>query len=314
MDFKFDTIPLFTIDEEEQNQLVEFWNRWGFVVVKDVLTREQIDKSIDEIWRVIEDQSEARRSDTSSWYENHWPDKTQKGFIQPLNDFYLQQAWINRQNPKIIKAFQLVLGQEEISSSRDRYGFMRPTIVKETRTEGEISTSKNWLHWDQNGWGNSGFQGVQGVLTFTDHTENSGGFHCVPGFKHEFSNWFAKNSQDEHPNGFDGLVEVPIGDKMRENVRKILCPAGSIIIWDSRTPHGNYPNKSDSAFRAVQYITYSKYDKENGESRSENLWKEARNSYRTYGDDWDLQLPPKELQLPNFLTEQGRKVIGFECW
>ena len=31
--------------------------------------------------------------------------------------------------------------------------------------------------------------------------------------------------------------------------------AGSLLIWDSRLPHGNYPNES-SQFRMVQYITF----------------------------------------------------------
>lgn len=313
MNFTFDEIPIFTVENE--GNLLEFWNTWGFVVIKDVLTKDQINLSIDEIWKVIEDQGKGKikRNDISSWYnEKNWPDKTKKGFIQPFNDFYLQQTWMNRQNPKIVKAFQILFGQDEIVVSRDRYGFMRPT-KKQEETE-DVSTSKNWLHWDQNGWQNADFQSVQGVLTFTNHTETSGGFHCVPGFTHEFKKWFEQHSQHEHPNGFEGLVEVPLEDQMRKKVRKIICPAGCMIIWDSRIPHGNYPNNSEIESRAVQYITFSPFDKSKSTFRKENLFKEVKNAYRTFGDEWDLQLPPKELQLPIILTDLGRKVIGFDSW
>lgn len=33
-----------------------------------------------------------------------------------------------------------------------------------------------------------------------------------------------------------------------------MC-VGSVVIWDSRLPHGNWPNDSD-AFRMVFYLTY----------------------------------------------------------
>uniref|UniRef100_A0A7S4IBL5 Phytanoyl-CoA dioxygenase n=1 Tax=Vannella robusta TaxID=1487602 RepID=A0A7S4IBL5_9EUKA len=308
-------IPNYSINQREE--ILQFWNTWGFVVIRDVLSPSETDATISEIWDVVEDQSngEVSRNKAATWYNPEtWPDKTQKGFIQPFSDFLLQQCWLNRQNTQIINAFQLLLDTEEIVCSRDRYGFMRPTTLSISELkEKDFSTTKNWLHWDQNGWSNSGFQSVQGVLTLTPHTESSGGFHCVPGFTHEFREYFDSHAQDEHPNGYDGLVEVLPGDCIRERVRKITCPAGSMIIWDSRLPHGNYPNESDG-FRAVQYITYHAYEPDSALMRKENLEREARNAYRTYGDEWDEKLPPKDLQLPHLLSSIGRKVVGFEPW
>jgi hypothetical protein len=38
------------------------------------------------------------------------------------------------------------------------------------------------------------------------------------------------------------LIDVPPEDSMRQRVTKIEMPSGSLLIWDGRTPHGNYPN------------------------------------------------------------------------
>ena len=318
MKSSFNELKSFQVHETVE--ILAFWEKYGVVVIENVVDQQQIESTIDEIWKIIDSSSEGKvkRDDPTTWEDEYWPDKTKKGFIQPFSEFKWKEMWLNRQNPNIIKAFEVILGQQEINVSRDRYGVMRPTkgiVLPDGTTidREEHKTDSNWLHWDQNGWANNSFQGVQGLLTLSDHTDKSGGFHCVPGFTHEFKQWFSLHSQQTHPNDFDGLVEVPVGDPIRERIANINCNAGSLVIWDSRIPHGNFPN-NNSSFRMVQYITFSPHDKAKFEHRKENLGKETQNAYRLYGDEWDKNIPTWENQLPNYLSPLGKKVVGFESW
>jgi hypothetical protein len=56
---------------------------------------------------------------------------------------------------------------------------------------------------------------------------------------------------------------------------KINVRAGSMIIWDSRLPHANYPNESRTDFRYVQYITYYPADYES-EKKKRNRKEDAQ--------------------------------------
>jgi len=310
--------PNFSVEEPEE--LLKFWRQWGYVVVRDVVDHSQIEQSIQEIWRVIDSnmgsEGKIKPDDATTWLD--WPDKTSKGFIQPFNPLVLQQYWLLRQSPKVVKAFQLVLETEKVVFSQDRYGVMRPTksVLLPDGTlvdRPEHKTSSNWLHWDQNGWEYPGFLGIQGLITLTKQTKQTGGFHCVPGFVHEHKSWFDSYPRDQHPDGMNNLVEVPQGDPIRDRVTPITCPPGCLVIWDSRMPHGNYPNDGPD-FRIVEYITFSPFKPEEFERKKLNLEKACVNAYRTYGDDWDLSLPPKNHQLPHLLSPLGKKIFGFEPW
>lgn len=61
------------------------------------------------------------------------------------------------------------------------------------------------------------------------------GFHCVPGFSHKFKEW-SEAHESEKRNG--GIINVPEGDEMRNHIQQMHLRKGSILIWDSRIPHG----------------------------------------------------------------------------
>jgi hypothetical protein len=67
---------------------------------------------------------------------------------------------------------------------------------------------------------------------------------------------------------------------------------GSLLIWDSRLPHGNFPNNSNS-MRIVQYLHMAP------------VADEAIRSYPLSKDDL-----PSEFRL----TDLGKKLYGFKPW
>jgi hypothetical protein len=99
---------------------------------------------------------------------------------------------------------------------------------------------------------------VQGILALKDCREEDGGFHAVPGFHRHVRAWAEANEhlREKHvqPNVYDETtVQVPKDDPIREHVQHMPLRRGSLLIWDSALPHGNYPNNS-AEFRVVQYI------------------------------------------------------------
>eukprot|EP01127_Copromyxa_protea_P003151 TRINITY_DN13010_c0_g1_i1.p1 TRINITY_DN13010_c0_g1~~TRINITY_DN13010_c0_g1_i1.p1 ORF type:complete len:361 (+),score=76.33 TRINITY_DN13010_c0_g1_i1:119-1201(+) len=141
----------------------------------------------------------------------------------------------------------------------------------------EWKTKRNWLHWDLSPFhfgtsaagyilnpevsfeslrGSYGGLRVQGLINLVDCTEEVGGFHCVPKFHGErFMKWREDNWEyGQSPEIVRrNFVEVPEDDPMRAEVIRVPMKAGSLLIWNSQLPHGNFPNSSDR-FRMVQYI------------------------------------------------------------
>eukprot|EP01095_Lingulamoeba_sp_RSL-Kostka_P001398 TRINITY_DN11979_c0_g1_i3.p1 TRINITY_DN11979_c0_g1~~TRINITY_DN11979_c0_g1_i3.p1 ORF type:complete len:220 (+),score=68.45 TRINITY_DN11979_c0_g1_i3:38-697(+) len=126
----------FSVDDIEG--IVDFFNEYGFVVVKNVLTDEECDQSIEEIWNYILDISPGVERDNPETWERSWPG-TRIGFIGNgvANGI---KSWENRLNKNIHDSFKAVYSsdhneyendKEDLMVSVDRYGIMKPTFIGE---------------------------------------------------------------------------------------------------------------------------------------------------------------------------------------
>jgi ectoine hydroxylase-related dioxygenase (phytanoyl-CoA dioxygenase family) len=130
---------------------------------------------------------------------------------------------------------------------------MRPTVFDSAPPRKDWQTTGEWIHWDQNPWLEPDFARIQGVLALSDHTDTSGGFHCVPGFGAAHWQVWADANKEYRTDG--DLIAVPHGDSMRPHLQRLPMRPGSVCLWDSRTPHGNFPNESGH-WRVCQYIGF----------------------------------------------------------
>lgn len=71
--------------------------------------------------------------------------------------------------------------------------------------------------------------------------------------------------------------------------------AGSICIWDSRTPHGNWPNEDSDEWRMCFYITYFCQPEDEGVRRK---WSQMCSG----------------LPFVHALTPLGRKLFALDAW
>jgi len=293
-------VEAFSVDDDIQI-IKDYFDRYGVIVFRDVVPHEQIDETIDEIWNIIEPGG-VEKDDTSTWSQEYWPEEgglALAGFLNFDADIDLPLSWKNRSHPNVHKIFTHIWGTERLWVTFDKYGVMRPT--KGIEIDGEIvdrpewKTRSNWCHWDQDPWKEPNFVRVQGVLALTDSTKTSGGFHCVPGYHKYFNQWASL-----HPPENGSIFSVPMDDPMRDHIQKITVRKGSFIIWDSRMPHGNYPN-DDNTFRMVQYISFlpASEDQDIIERRQESLRERTQSSYRF-----------KYLEF----TELGEKIMGIKSW
>jgi len=103
---------------EDENEILNFWKQYGFVVVKNVITEEDVNNTIEEIWKFqIEKNGKVDRNDPLTWNNNNWPSDmglSEGGFLSHFSDIELQWSWNNRQNPKNLSNFLLLYLEERI--------------------------------------------------------------------------------------------------------------------------------------------------------------------------------------------------------
>eukprot|EP01087_Luapelamoeba_hula_P024522 TRINITY_DN9360_c0_g1_i1.p1 TRINITY_DN9360_c0_g1~~TRINITY_DN9360_c0_g1_i1.p1 ORF type:complete len:446 (+),score=103.34 TRINITY_DN9360_c0_g1_i1:16-1353(+) len=145
-------VQSFTLDQTEEFKA--FFDKYGFVVVNGVISDQDCDASVEEIWNEVKSFSKdlVNQEDADSW--DFWPSKG-AGILG--DDIAAQtMAWKNRANPNLHKVFATLIGTPELLSSVDRYGIMRPTkdvLINGTKLDKPgWRTQEKWFHWDLNPW------------------------------------------------------------------------------------------------------------------------------------------------------------------
>jgi len=199
--------------------------------------------------------------------------------------------WKLRESPIIYLAFCQLLKESKLWVSLDRGKIVPPASFK-----GNLQ--KGFIHWDINTNYPHNPIPLQGLVALTDAVADQGGFQCVPGFHHKFSEWKEKQPLDRDPfhPSLLGLEVVPI--EMR---------AGDLVIWNSLIPHGNGPNLSSNPRIAqiVRMFSCKSYGKNTLQQRLEM---------------WENKLPYNHsaLNMLNWdepaLSPLGERLLGICDW
>mmetsp|Transcript_735 Transcript_735/g.1074 ORF Transcript_735/g.1074 Transcript_735/m.1074 type:complete len:328 (+) Transcript_735:93-1076(+) len=238
-----------SFEPQDTKNWMAFYEKYGFVVIRNIAPEEMIDGLDDEMIRrsgyfygadLINDPESV---DWASVYGSAY--NMGKGFFSIASNGPV--ACKIRQLPHFLKIFSLVLGRSDIYTKMDRFGLMRPT-----KDHPEWATEVGFVHWDQNPTLEPNYSRVQAIVTLTDHTMTSGGFHCIPG-----SHKWMKSYGEKMATSLDGPLVKCKGECLRQNhLFRIPARKGSLILWDSRTAHGNWPNQGSSEWRKVWYVTF----------------------------------------------------------
>ncbi|UUF12859.1 MULTISPECIES: phytanoyl-CoA dioxygenase family protein [Flavobacterium] len=218
-----------TVNNVLSEQDLEFWDKNGYVIVKNAVSQKDCEDTVNAIWDYLEmdpDKSE-------SWYKRH---KDQKGLMLNFSDHETLNK--NRFSPRIKKAYEQLYNSTKIYKTIDKVSFNPP----ETN---EFTFLGSPLHWDISLKQPITF-GFQGLLYLTDCGIDDGAFHCVPGFHNKINDWLNDLEPKENPR--NKAIETLQPEPITGN-------AGDFIIWNNTLPHCASPNKGLSP-RMVQYLTY----------------------------------------------------------
>lgn len=241
----------------QKEEITKFFEMYGFVVVRDVLSDDEINETIDEFFLSFENGRSASDTELEQFYKDQ--PFGQFGIIGPGPNLESVSQLNNRQNPKVYEAFSTVLNNQNLIVEHDRLGVLRPTF-RESGEKPDWRTRAKWVHLDCNPvTGKASIGGfkienddpidfdktliLQGLITLTDARVEDGGFHCIPG-GHKYAHEWSKDKQS---------MQVEVDDPIRADVKRIPVRKGCLLIWNSLLFHGNHPNFSKN-WRMVQYI------------------------------------------------------------
>lgn len=304
-------VPSFTMEQPEA--LKTFFERYGFVVVRDAISPEDVKETARDMFKMagFESAPDLDTLDNICWETISGSRyNTRRGFMG-YDPSWSEIAWKNRVNSNLYGAFALLFDRPDLVIKLDRYGLMRPTVYK--KEESEVTrphwqTESQWLHWDQNPWEEPDFVRIQMVLAISPHLHNTGGFHCIPGAARQWQQW-SRHNPPKHGARGESLVDLPRDDPMRFHTQRITMRPGSAVLWDSRTPHGNFPNTSTS-WRMCQYMGFHPAPTpEHNPSIAKNRLADMKNLVSNHGGKREPRIPGSVLS-----SQLHRQLIGLEAW
>jgi len=272
-----------------------FWVRNGYVVIKNAVPKEQVQRLAGFLWEFEEKDPD----NPETWYappraEMKMKELTNTGMVEVYNHQFL---WDNRQSPKVHGAFADVWGTEKLWVTIDRANLNLPIRPD--------YSYKGFIHWDYDPEIKP--QNVQGVLALADQTdENMGGFQCIPELYRTYETW--KLTQPDDRDHFKP-------DVTGFEIVKVKMEAGDLLIFNSTQPHGIRPNTSANKVRLAQYISMMPAEEDSEELRQWRIssWQErkAPEGYAFPGD-------PRKWEQTKYktavLSVLGRKLLGLDKW
>ena len=301
--------------------------KYGVAIIPNLLSSDECLNMEKGMWKTLEHVSSQwetpiKRNNKNTWKEfsNLYPMHSM--LLQSFQIGHSQFIWDLRQNKKCINVFSKIWDcqDDELLVSFDGASFHLPSEVTKKGWY-----RKSWYHTDQS-YTRPDLECIQSWVTGYDVNKNdatlafmekSNRYHLE--FKNKYN---VKNKLDWYKLTED---ELNFYHNKGCKERKIRCPAGSMVLWDSRTIHcGVEPTKGrdKSNTRCVIYLCYTpkklasakvlqKKIKAFEELRMTNHWPHKPKLFgkkpRTYGKEI---LPMTPFKKPK-LTNLGKRLVGY---
>ena len=320
----YEDVKYFTTKEDLKTTL----DTYGVAIIPSVLNSQECKRMTDGMWNYFEHITQEwdrpiTRHDKGSWRGIYKLYPKHSMLFQHHNVGHMQEIWNIRQDPKIVDIFAHFweCAPEELLVSFDGCSFNIPP----EETNRGWNRNNTWYHCDQSPTRN-GFECVQSWVTGLDVNDGDatlsfmeGSHKCHSELRDTFNitakrNWYKLTKEEEKFYIDKGCA-----------YRKIKCPKGSLVFWDSRTIHCGTEAMRErlvATFRAVIYLCYMprsmsthkqilKKQKAFNELRTTSHWANKPTLFskqpRTYGGElMEYTRIPKPI-----VTELGKKLAGF---
>ena len=301
---------------------------YGVAVIPNVLTPDECRQMYLGFWNYFEHISQNWNTpinrellDTMKEFFKLFP--THGMLLQHFEIGHTQFIWDVRQNEKIVEIFSKLWNckNEELLVSFDGAGFgMKPEVTN----RGWFRNS--WFHTDQSFIRND-FECVQSWVTALDVEKGDATLAVYEG-SHKYHEEFAKTFGKKDKNDWCKIDQDREEEFFKQKgcqIKRIACPKGSLVLWDSRTlHHGSEPIKGrmNPKNRAVAYVCYQprKLATKKQIEKKQNAFKNRRmcshwptksklfgKHPQTYGNP----LPSIEPIPEPTLSDLGKKLAGF---
>lgn len=229
--------PRFNINEKSQEiQMLQYLQEHGYVVIASVASEQNIISAKELFWNIFCNiNSNINCLDPSTW-DTDWPASSGDGICSAKGFNHSQFLWQARLFPDVKRAFGLIWNTEDLIVSYDTGNVFRPWQYNR-----EWLTHGGWWHTDQNALkvGRQGRRCIQGLVTYFDANELTGGLCVIPGSHLAHDEVSLRSANGDKSMDY---ISIKKGDPILANGGLLVCAkAGDLILWDSRTVHCNTP-------------------------------------------------------------------------
>ena len=300
-------------------------NEYGVAIVLNVLDAVECDEMVNGMWDYLEHitSKNIKRDDQTTW--RNITD------LFPLHSMLIQHwcighsdfVWKVRQNMKVIEVFANIYNvkPEDLLVSFDGASIHMPPEI----TKRGWNRNNTWFHSDQS-FKRNDFECVQGWVTAFDVNVGDATLAFLEK-SHNYHKKFAETMGVSEPKDWYKLNEEEFEFFKLSGCeeKRIKCPKGSLVLWDSRTIHCGveaFKEREKSNFRCIAYVCYQprilcndknivKKRKAFEEMRMTTHWpckiKLFAKTPRTYGKE----LPKLNAISKPVLTDIGVRLAGF---
>lgn len=229
----------------------------GYAIVEGVYNAEECTALHAGFWETFGSLSGVVQDDPTTWKNIYDLFPNHGMLVQHFKVGHMQEIWNARQHTNVHKVFKHIWDTKELTVSFDGCSFgLQPEVT------GRGWQRNGWMHLDQSPH-RSDFECVQGWLTALDVEKGDATLTVLEG-SHKHHAAFAKHFKLDHDKSFRNdwlkLEEEHLKwFKAQGCVQRFIeCPAGSVVLWDSRTVHaGQSPSKGrlKPKNRAVVYVS-----------------------------------------------------------
>jgi hypothetical protein len=313
------------------NTLKETLDKYGVAIIPNLINDNECKDINNGIWDYFEhitknwsgDYSPIKKKNKKTWNNIFKLFPLHSQLFKHWGVGHSQVCWDTRQNIKIVNVFSHLwdCSPEELLVSFDGLSFCLPPEITNKGWQ-----NKTWFHTDQSYLRND-LECIQSWVTANDIQEGDATLSIMESshkYHKEFSETFNINNKSDWYK-LNSIEEKFYKDKKCE-YKKIKCPKGSLVLWDSRTIHcGTNPIKKrkKANIRSIIYLCYMKKNlcSENQTQKKQQLFykKQTSNHWpcnptpcpvnpHTYGENIPIIT---EIDKPN-LNDLGKSLAGFD--
>jgi len=303
--------------------------KYGVAIIPSVLDADECNRIVDGLWEYFAHltskwQVPLDRNKPETWREIYKLMPLHSMLFQYFSAGHAQVVWDVRQNEKIVDIFATLWGvkKEDLLVSFDGLSFNMPPEV----TRRGWNLENTWFHTDQS-YTRPDMEIIQSWVTGLDVREGDATLAFMEG-SNRYHREFAEKFNVTDKSDWHKLTKEEETFYVEKGCayKKIRCPKGSMVFWDSRTIHCGAEamrGRAEANFRAVVYVCMmpkTVCDDKNLKKRLQ-AFEDLRTSNhyphkvklfpkmpRTYGN---VMEEITKISAPH-VTELGRSLVGFK--